>query len=98
VALLAEAEAFPAAPCQRPRLRNGAIQTAVAEVLRAASNPMSTREVQVAAERVLGQAVSKDTVNSCLSVGCRGKHSTFERVETGVYRLRSLERGIGPST
>lgn len=55
------------------RLRCGAIQEAVFEVLANADNPMRPREVHAAVERLLSMPVSKDTVNSCLSSGARGR-------------------------
>jgi hypothetical protein len=75
-------------PATQPRLRCGAIQSAVIEVLAAASAPMSVRNIHAAVERHSSMRVSKDSVNSCLSTGARGDAPLFERIELGRYRLR----------
>jgi hypothetical protein len=69
------------------RLGNGVAKRAVIKVLVEASCPMSTVQVHEAVEGLLGISVSKDSVNSCLSTGSRGKEARFERVGRGWYRL-----------
>jgi len=53
------------------RLRMGAIQAAVLDVLGEANAPMLPRDVHAAVERRLGQPVSKDTIGSYLSAAAR---------------------------
>jgi hypothetical protein len=52
---------------------------------------MHAISVHAAVERLLNNPVSRDTVNSCLSVGARGKDALFERLGRGRYRLRRFE-------
>jgi hypothetical protein len=69
------------------KLGNGVVQRAVVKVLAAADGPMHLAEVQMAVEDLIGQSVSRDSVNWCLSTGVRGKEPRFERVVRGCYRL-----------
>jgi hypothetical protein len=85
--LLRQAAQAPS-QAKRLRLRNGAVQRAVLHVLAASPEPMRVTDVHAAVERLLGMPVSKDSVNSCLSVGSRGAEARFERVSPGRYRLR----------
>jgi hypothetical protein len=55
----------------------------------AAGRPMGVGEVQVAVEALLGHGVSRDSVNSCLSTGARGKQPSLRRVALGCYELAS---------
>ena len=48
---------------------------------------MRSTHVRAAAESLLGHSVSKDSVDSCLSKGARGKKPRFERVSHGYYQL-----------
>jgi hypothetical protein len=80
-------EAQSPQPEPRRRLRNGAVQKAVIKVLAASSEPMHSAKVHLAVERLLNVPVSKDTVNSCLSVGAQGPKAQFERLGRGRYRL-----------
>jgi hypothetical protein len=73
---------------KKVQLRYGAIQRAVIQVLRAAEAPMRATDVHATVERLLSSPVSKDSVNSCLSIGARGEEAQFERVGYGLYRLR----------
>jgi hypothetical protein len=73
---------------KRLRLRNGAVQEAVLRVLATSPEPMRVADVHAAVERLLSMPVSRDSVNSCLSVGARGAEAPFERVKIGWYRVR----------
>jgi hypothetical protein len=79
-------------PAVQLRPRCGAIQDAVIHVLGTAEAPMSVGDVHAAVERHLSMRVSKDSVNSCLSVGARGADALFERTGRGVYRLQPETR------
>lgn len=72
---------------KRLRLRTGAIQAAVVEVLAAASEPMQVRDIHAAAEKLLEERLSADSVNSCLSTGVKGKSPLFKRLTRGRYVL-----------
>jgi hypothetical protein len=69
------------------RLGNGVVQRAVAKVL-AAAGAMRTADIHLAVERLLGRAVSKESVSSALRKGIRGSEPRFERVSVGYYQLR----------
>jgi hypothetical protein len=71
---------------QRDR-RPGWIIDAVVRVLADEGRPMRSTHVRAAVEKSLGHSVSKDSVDSCLSKGVRGKEPRFERVSYGCYRL-----------
>lgn len=79
--------------CRRKRPRRpGWVIDTVVRVLENHGGPMNRREVHAAVERLVGQPVSVDSVDSCLSLGARGLESRFERVSPGCYRLsRSQE-------
>lgn len=87
-ARLLSQEARSSRPAKQISLRCGAVQSAVIAVLGAANAPMHVQDVHAAVECFLSMPVSKDTVNSCLSVGARGETAQFERIERGVYRLQ----------
>lgn len=70
-----------------PRLGNGVVKRAIVEALTAAHRSMTVADVQAAVEKLLGQSVSKDSINWCLSTGSRGSRPQFERVSRGCYRL-----------
>jgi hypothetical protein len=89
--LLREAAKSPR-PAKRSRPRSGAIQQAVVQVLTDAAEPMHAAKVHAVVERLLGRSVSRDTVNSCLSVGARDTEAQFERLGRGRYRLRREPR------
>jgi hypothetical protein len=72
---------------QRDR-RPGWVIDAVVRVLADEGEPMRSTHVRAAVEAMLGHSVSKDSVDSCLSQGARGKEPRFERVSYGIYRLR----------
>jgi hypothetical protein len=80
----------PEAP--RPlRLGNGVVQRAVITAFVEADRPMDVGEAHRAVEELLGYAVSRDSVSSCLSTGARSARLRFERVARGRYQLmRSL--------
>jgi len=70
----------------KPRL--GEIRDAIIETLEAgAPEAIPIGEILAVAERRLGKRLSRDTVNSCLSVGAKGSHPQFVRVRAGWYRL-----------
>jgi hypothetical protein len=76
----------PEAP--RPlRLGNGVVQRAVIEALVPADRPMNVGEAHTAVEELLGRSVSRDSINSCLSIGARAARLRFERVTRGRYQL-----------
>jgi hypothetical protein len=74
-------------PTEKVRLRSGAVQAAVVDALCASPQPMGVKDVHRAVEYLLSMRVSKDSVNSCLSLGARGQAPRFERVGRGRYRL-----------
>lgn len=76
---------------QRQRdYRPGWVIEAVVRVLVDQGGPMRATQIHAAVERLLGRSVSKDSVDSCLSMGARGKEPRFERVSPGYYRLVRL--------
>jgi hypothetical protein len=77
------------APHRVLRPRCGAVQEAVVRVLGVAPEAMRVGDVHRAVERLLETPVSRDTINSCLSVGAGATEGRFERVKVGWYRLRS---------
>lgn len=70
---------------QRDR-RPGWVTEVVVRVLIERGKPMRATHVHAAVEKLLGHSVSKDSVDSCLSKGVRGKEPRFERVSYGYYR------------
>ena len=70
---------------QRDR-RPGWVTEVVVRVLIEGGKPMRATHVHAAVETLLGHSVSKDSVDSCLSKGARGKEPRFERVSYGYYR------------
>lgn len=68
------------------RLRQGQIEAAVVSVLSSTNRALRVGEVVMRVEARLGQPVSRDTVNSCMSTCCRGKKPKFRRVGVGMYR------------
>lgn len=69
------------------RLGNGVVQRAVVQALAAAGRTMRRAEVQTAVESLLGQPVSQNSIDWCLSNGAQGTAPTFARVARGHYRL-----------
>jgi len=67
--------------------RPGWVTDVVVRVLIEESKPMRATHIRATVEKLLGHSVSKDSVDSCLSKGARGKESRFERVSLGCYRL-----------
>jgi hypothetical protein len=78
----------PTQPPEMGRLGNGVVQRAVAKVLATADGPTRAADIHLAVERLLGRAVSKESVSYCLRMGVRGAEPRFERVAVGYYRLR----------
>jgi hypothetical protein len=54
------------------RLGNGVLKRALIKALAVSDRPMGVCDAQMAVETLLGRAVSRDSVNSCLSTGVRG--------------------------
>jgi hypothetical protein len=80
-------------PVERPapgpetgRLGNGVVLRAVVKVL-AAGDTMPMADIHLAVERLVGRAVSKESVSSTLRKDIRGPEPRFERVAVGLYRL-----------
>lgn len=71
------------------RLGNGVVQRAVVKVLTAANGPTRAGDIHLAVERLLGRAVSKESVSCALRRGIRGAEPRLERVAVGYYRLRA---------
>jgi hypothetical protein len=84
--LLGQAKKTPLAR-RRLKPRCGYVQDAVTQVLAAASEPMRTPDIHASVEQLLGRAVSKNSVSSCLTADTRGNRPRFERVAPGLYRL-----------
>jgi hypothetical protein len=78
---------------QRPH-RPGWVVNAVVRVLTDEDGPMRRQQVHAAVEQLLGQAVSKDSVDWCLSSGVRRKTPQFERISPGCYRLIRTVEGV----
>jgi hypothetical protein len=83
----------PLEPIERPapesetgRLGNGVVQRAVVKVL-TEGGAMRMADIHLAVERLLGCAVSKESVSCALRKGIRGPEPRFERVAVGCYRL-----------
>lgn len=71
---------------QRKRDRRpGWVRDAVLAVLVEEARPMRAIEIHAAVEARLGEAVSKDSVNCCLSIGVGARVSRFVRVAKGCY-------------
>jgi hypothetical protein len=73
------------------RLGNGEVQRAVIKVLAAADQPMCLADLHPAVERLVGCAVSPNSVSWYLAAGARAKEPCFERPARGYYRLRCTE-------
>lgn len=74
------------------RLSMGAIQTAVLEVLAAAGGSLRTDEIHSRVEARLERVVSRDTINSFLSVAARDSQSHVARPARGSYEVRFAVR------
>jgi hypothetical protein len=78
-----------AVPARSPlRLPAGAVQTAIRIVLDSADSPMALTAIRRAVEDLLGQIVSRNTVDSFLSVAARDPSSPIVRSRRGVYSSR----------
>lgn len=72
---------------QRVRSRRpGWMQTAVLTILAEREAPMQVGEIKTAVEALIGEPVSKSSVNGVLSGNAR-ERSSVVRVAKGVYRL-----------
>lgn len=67
------------------RARQGVIQRTVFAVLEEARGPLSVTEIHARVEGGLGRGISRDTVNSCLSVAARDPTRPIARCELGLY-------------
>lgn len=67
------------------RPAQGAIQSAVLRVLRAAQAALGVAEIHRLVEEELGRAVSRETVASFLSVACRADPPVITRIARGMY-------------
>jgi hypothetical protein len=74
------------APTIKGAYRRGWVLGAVTEVLKAAGRPMRARAIHAAAEKLVGEPVSRSSVKNCLSAGVRSGSPRFERVGHGLYR------------
>lgn len=73
---------------QRVRTRRpGWMQTALLAVIAERGEPMRVGEIHSAVEALVGEPVSKSSVNGVLSGNARA-HSSVVRVAKGIYRLR----------
>ena len=88
---ISEAEKRPVPARVELRLPLGRIQSTVVAVLRGAPKPMRARQVHAEVEQLLGRAVSRDTVNSCLTIGARDPMRPINRVGRDLYEVRSME-------
>ena len=70
------------------RRKFGSVSRVIVQVLTEAHSDMRVREVRSEVERLLGEAVSRQSIKSCLHRGTHGPGALFERVEHGIYRLR----------
>lgn len=72
----------------KPKPKAGEIRDCIVNALTESSpEPMTTKAIIAYAERLLGKPVSRDTVDSFLSVSSRKSRPLFVRVEPGRYRL-----------
>lgn len=72
---------------QPPRLRAGAIQECVIEVLCDQRTTLTAPEIRGRVENRLSAPISGDTVSSFLSVASRSKKWPVERAGYGHYRI-----------
>ena len=70
------------------RPRAGAVQAAVIRALAHADRPLRAREIQAAAQKLVGTPVSWNTVKDCLHKHARRPGSPIERVSHGRYQHR----------
>lgn len=86
-----DSAAHPAPAGRQPpkRLGNGVVQRATIKVLREAGQAMRLAAIHAAVERVLDRPVSIESVSWCLRMDVKRTRLHFERVESGVYRLRA---------
>jgi hypothetical protein len=70
------------------RRANGEVTRSVQKVL-ADGKPQKLAAIRVAAEKLLGEPVSVESVSWCLRMGCRKDRPSFVRIATGYYQLAS---------
>ena len=75
---------------QRPTLarRSGLIRNAVLQVLAASEHPLRAREIHAAAQELVGEPLSWNTVKDCLHKSARRSDVPIECVSRGRYRQR----------
>ena len=66
--------------------RSGLVRNAVLQVLAASKHPLRAREIHAAAERLVGEPLSWNTVKDCLHKSARRPDSPIDRVGRGRYR------------
>jgi hypothetical protein len=81
----AAASGRPVPTLRKLRLQQGLIQKTVFSVLDQANKPLRVTEIRGLVEQRLGRSVSRDTVNSCLSVAARDSRQRVRRCGLGVY-------------
>jgi hypothetical protein len=64
----------------------GEVATAIARVLENGSD-LAARDIHLAVEELLGEAVQRSTVKNCLARGAEASKGQFRRVSRGRYRL-----------
>jgi len=69
------------------RPRCGEVKQAVIDVLRDSEEPLRARQIIDIGSMRFGRALSRNTVDNCLAMGCRGEYPIFERVRPGLFRL-----------
>jgi hypothetical protein len=65
--------------------RQGAVLSAVTEILQEARTPLRARDIWRAAEAALGTLIPKSSVYEALATHARTKDRRFQRVAYGLY-------------
>jgi hypothetical protein len=84
--LLRKALANPREPRPVPAKVSPVLET-VTLVLELAGKPMRAREIQAAAEQLVGEPLRWTSVKGALAAGASGPERRFRRVRRGVYQL-----------
>ena len=88
--LVRKAAANPRKPRSAPK-RPAPVLEAITRVLRCEDRPMRTREIYVAAERLLGERLLWKSVKGTLSNYSHGPTPRFARLSRGLYQLTNGE-------
>lgn len=67
--------------------RSGEVKKTVIAVLRDSDQSLRAKQIVELGSNRLGMPSSRNTVENCLSTGCRGQRLIFERVESDLFRL-----------